>query len=305
MALRRPLCALPSPAAGAANTRNGRESIVLAGSPFFEPSIRPTIAVQRGRPVFLKSHDADLFVSSYGSGPRTIVAHGGWVGSGELWQQPFEALSRSWRTVTYDHRGTGASANRAETITFELLVNDLFRVLDALEIKSCVLAAESSGAFVVLEAALRQPERFSGLVLVDGRYQGGKSPGAARFVEGCKANFEATMEMFVNACTPEEDCTAERRWGKQIVMRSDSASAVQLMECLEPVQLEHRIGQIKIPTLLIHGSRDVITPVANSQNLARLLPTSELVIIEGAGHVPTVTRPREVVSAIEAFFAVQ
>ena len=255
--------------------------------------------------MFLKSHDADLFVTSFGHGPRTIVAHGGWVGSGELWQQPFEELSRSWRTVTYDHRGTGATVNRAEAITFELLVNDLFRVLDALQINSCVLAGESSGAFVVLEAALRQPERFSGLVLVDGRYQGGRSAGASRFIEGCKTNFEATMEMFVNACTPEENSAAERRWGKQIVMRSDGPSAVQLMECLEPVQLENRVSQIQIPTLLIHGSRDVIAPVASSQALAQKLPRCKLVIIEGAGHVPTVTRPTQVVSAIEEFFASQ
>ncbi len=180
-------------------------------------------------------------------------------------------------------------------------MNDLFRVLDALKVTSCVLAGESSGAFVVLEAALRQPERFNGLVLVDGRYQGGKSPGASRFIEGCKTNFAATMEAFVNACTPEEDCAAERRWGKQIVMRSDGPSAVQLMECLEPVQLEHRINQIQLPTLLIHGSRDVITPVASSQNLAQMLPESKLVIIEG---VPTVTRPSEVARAIEEYFAI-
>jgi len=183
------------------------------------------------------------------------------------------------------------------------LVDDLFRVLDALQIDTCVLAGESSGAFVVLEAALRKPERFSGLVLVDGRYQGGKSVGATRFIEGCKANFEATMEKFVNACVPEEDCEAERRWGKQVVMRSDGPSAVQLMECLEPVELEHRLTQIQLPTLLIHGSRDIITPIASSQNLAQKLPNSKLVTIEGAGHVPTITRPTEVVRAIEAFFA--
>ena len=252
--------------------------------------------------MFLKADDSDLFISSFGSGPKTIVAHGGWVGSGELWHAPFELLSRSWRTVTFDHRGTGASINRAPTITFELLVNDLFRVLDALKITSCVLAAESAGAMVVLEAALRQPERFEGLVIVDGRYQGGKSPGATRFIEGCKANFEATMDAFVNACTPDADCDAERRWGKKIVMRSDAQSAVQLMECLEPIQLEDRLNQIKLPTLLIHGSKDVVCPPASSEHLAQIIPTSKLVMIEGAGHVPTVTRPSEVATAIDQYF---
>ena len=50
--------------------------------------------------MFLKTSDAELLVTSYGDSPRTIIAHGGWVGSGELWAAPFERLSRSWRTVT-------------------------------------------------------------------------------------------------------------------------------------------------------------------------------------------------------------
>ncbi|MDB5824155.1 MAG: Arylesterase [Herminiimonas sp.] len=80
-----------------------------------------------------------------------------------------------------------------------MLVQDLFRVLDALGVDQCVLAGESSGACFVLEAALRQPTRFTGLVTVDGRYYGGTSVGAARFIEGCKTDFPSTMEMFVNA----------------------------------------------------------------------------------------------------------
>ncbi len=252
--------------------------------------------------MFLKSPEVDLLVSSFGSGERTLVAHGGWVGSGELWHAPFELLSANWRCVTYDHRGTGASVVREQPITFEHLVQDLFRVLDALKIDQCVLAGESAGAFVVLEAALRQPERFTGLVIVDGRYEGGKSAGATRFIEGCKKDFSATMKMFVNACVPEEDAEAEKRWGEQIVMRSNTQAAVQLMECLEPVQLQDRLPSIKQPTLILHGSRDVITPVASSERLAQLLPNAKLHIIEGAGHVPTVTRPAQVAQAIDDFF---
>ena len=49
--------------------------------------------------MFLKTKDADFFVTSFGKGHRTFAAHGGWVGSGELWFPPFERLSRNWRTV--------------------------------------------------------------------------------------------------------------------------------------------------------------------------------------------------------------
>ena len=51
-----------------------------------------------------------------------------------------------------------------------------------------------------------------------------------------------------------------------------------------------------------HGSRDAIVPLASAQRLAARIEGSRLVVAEGAGHVPTVTRPRWVAEQIEAFF---
>lgn len=253
--------------------------------------------------MFIKSSDADLLVTAFGPGPRVIVAHGGWVGSGELWYAPFETLSRSWRTVSYDHRGTGGTRHTAPRITFDLLVDDLFRVLDALKIDSCVLAAESMGAMVALAAALRSPERFSGLVIVDGRYSGGRTPAQDRLIAGCQADFAATMMAFVAACIPELNCDAERAWARRIVMRSDADAAVQMLECAAGVELTSRLASIIQPTLVLQGSRDVIVPMAAAEHLAASLPNAKLVIADGAGHVPTITRPQWVAEQIAAFFA--
>ena len=57
--------------------------------------------------VFLPINGHRINVVAFGPGPRTFLGVGGWAGSWELWQQPFEALSRTWRTVSYDHRGCG------------------------------------------------------------------------------------------------------------------------------------------------------------------------------------------------------
>lgn len=251
--------------------------------------------------MFLKLEDADLFVTDFGDGPRTLVAHGGWVGSGELWNLAFGPLSKRWRTVTYDHRGTGATRHQTPTITFERLVQDLFEVLDALEIRECVLAGESAGTMVVLEAALRQPERFSGLVLVDGRCSSRISVGGRAFLDGCAKDFPATMKTFVDACINEDDCESERRWTLQFVMRSSGPEAIQLMECLQDLDLEPRLASIRQPTLLIHGQRDQVTPLTNSTLMADAIPDSRLVVIDGAGHVPMVTRPQVVADAIDEF----
>lgn len=252
--------------------------------------------------MFLKTHDAEILVSSYGNAKRTLVAHGGWVGSGELWAAPFEQLSRTWRAVTYDHRGTGATRHTAPKITLALLVNDLFRVLDALEIDTCVLAAESMGAMVALEAALLHPERFTGLVIVGGRYAGAPTPARDRLLAGCKVNFPATMDAFVNACTPEDDCDAERAWGKLIVNRSNGPDAVQMMECVEHADLTSRLTAITLPTLILHGRKDVIVSLNSSETMASLIPNSKLVIANDAGHVPTITRPNWVAQQIDEFF---
>ena len=253
--------------------------------------------------MFLKTSDADIFLTDFGQvGAKTLVAHGGWVGSGELWLQPFEQLSRRWRCITYDHRGTGATRHRGGPITAQMLVDDLFRVLDALQVERCILAGESMGGLTVLQAVLRAPERFSGLVLVGARYQGTLSEGARKLVAGCKADFPATMNAFVNACTPEEDCTAEREWALRIVMRSNPQDAAQMLECMADVDLGPRLGEIALPTLLIHGRRDVIRPMSDSEFMQRTIATSRLVPFENAGHVPTITRPTAVAAEIEAFF---
>jgi pimeloyl-ACP methyl ester carboxylesterase len=153
-----------------------------------------------------------------------------------------------------------------------------------------------------LEAVLRHPERFSGLVIVDGRYTGGQTPQRDKLIAGCKADFSATMDAFVDACVQETDCEAEKAWGKQIVKRSNASAAIQMLECVENVELESRLKLITMPTLILHGSRDVITPLASSENLHALIPNSKLVVAEGAGHVPTVTRPVWVAEQINQFF---
>ena len=78
--------------------------------------------------MFLMQADAQLYTVSFGRGPRTILALGGWVGSWELWIAPFTTLSQSWRTVAFDHRGCGATIAALESITMPTMVADVLAV---------------------------------------------------------------------------------------------------------------------------------------------------------------------------------
>lgn len=252
--------------------------------------------------MFVKTADAELFTVSFGAGPRTLLALGGWVGSWEVWAETLGPLSASWRVVAYDHRGTGATVAPVESITFAALVDDVFAVMEACGVERCVLAAESAGAAVAVAAALRHPERFDGLVLVDGLLYRDKDSGADPFVHALKANYPATLAQFVSMCVPEPESDAIRRWGLQIVSRASQDAAVRLMACMDGVDVRPDARRIAQPTLIVHGSADALVPLSAAEWLAGQLASGRLVVIPGAGHVPTVTRPRVVAQAIDEFF---
>jgi pimeloyl-ACP methyl ester carboxylesterase len=105
-------------------------------------------------------------VMAFGPGDPVLIAHGGFTGNYELWLPPIDLLSRRWRCVTFDHRGAGE--NLEGPISRDELIADLFALMDDLGMERAVVAAESMGVGIVLAAALEKPERFRGLVLVDG-----------------------------------------------------------------------------------------------------------------------------------------
>jgi 3-oxoadipate enol-lactonase len=254
--------------------------------------------------MFLSHNSAELYTVEFGSGPRTILAHGGWIGSWELWAGPFQSLSRTWHTVAYDHRGTGATSASVDSITLENMVGDLFAVMDGMAIETCVLAAESAGGMVAVTAVLEQPQRFEGLVLVDTLLHNEDDGSDAAFVQGLKTNFNQTIAAFADACVPEMEpnSAAIRRWGKKILGRATPDSAVKLLQCTYVIDLRPKLAEIQVPTLILHGDQDVIVPLSDSEYAAAQIPNNHFYILNGAGHVPTITCPGEVAQLINRTF---
>lgn len=251
--------------------------------------------------MFIVVNNIRLNTVSFGKGRRTFFTHGGWVANWEVWQQPFELMSESWRCISYDHRGSGESPVPPEAITPEALVDDLFAVMDALGVERCVLGGESAGGFIALMAALRQPDRFEGLVLV-GATSSITAEGVKPLVDGSRADYSATVKNFIDACVPEPDSEHIRRWGRDILLRAEPEAAARMLESAYEREFKLSLTDITMPTLVIHGSNDRINPVEAGKHIANSIPDAELLILEGVGHVPTMTRPDEVVAAIERRF---
>jgi len=255
--------------------------------------------------MFIPHNNAQLYTVEFGNGPRAFVAQGGWTGSWELWTEPFTQLSKTWRAVAYDHRGTGATIAPIESISIKNMVADLFAVLDNLNIETCVLGAESAGGIVAVNAVLQQPDRFEGLVLVDALLHNEANGSDTNFINELKANYKETIGGFVDACVPESEPNSIeiRSWGRKILARATSESAVRLLECTHGIDLRPKLSQIQHRTLILHGDADALVPLSDSEYMATQIPNSHLHIFKGAGHVPTVTRPVEVAQVINQYFS--
>lgn len=253
--------------------------------------------------MFITVGDAKIFATSFGSPEApAILGIGGWIGSWELWAEPFSSLSSNWFTIAFDHRGSGATVAPVASITFDRLVADVFAVLDFYKVQSCLLAAESGGAAIALGAALKAPERISGLVIVDGFCLPNNAEGDDRFLQGLESNYAQTLDWFVEACVPEDGCEHIKRWGRQIIDRASPEAAIALYRMMDTLDVTPDLNRIIQETLIVHGQKDAIVPVEDAKRLAKMLPDAKLVLLKGAGHVPTLTYPNEIVREIRSFF---
>ena len=253
--------------------------------------------------MFIPVKDASIFATAFGPvDAPVIVGLGGWIGNWELWQEPFSRMSAAWRAIAFDHRGCGLTLAPLESIQYSTLVEDVCAVLDAYQVQQCILAAESAGARIALGAALRFPDRITGLVIVDGSYAYSRVEPNDPFLAALRTSYPQTIHNFVEACVPEPDSEQIKMWGRKLLLRAEPQAAEALYGLSGAVDLREQLPEIQQPTLILHGEADVIVPIASSEKLAAALPDAKLVRLPGIGHVPTMTCPERVVEEINAFF---
>jgi pimeloyl-ACP methyl ester carboxylesterase len=198
------------------------------------------------------------------------------------WRRNIPTLARELSVIAYDLRGNGLSDEPPGPCTMTTFVEDTVSLLDELEVEKAHVYGQSFGGMIAQEMAITRPERVTTLVL------GCTHPGSAHalLVEGSKVPKGEPWRALYAPGFPEahpEHVADDLRSGAS--QPRHPAGARRQWEAMQGWSAFDRLGLIQAPTLVIHGSEDLVVAPGNAEILASHVEGAELHILEGAGHV--------------------
>ncbi len=235
-----------------------------------------------------------LYHEVHGNGPNLVFVSG--LGGGTWsWYGQIPFFSRHYRTIVFDNRGAGRSFMPPGPYTMQDFALDTLALLDHLKVHRCFMVGLSMGGMIAQETALLDSDRFEALVL-GCTHAGGPhrvSPSSevlARFMDNKGLSQEEIVTknlpffFSANAFTHHREVIEEyRRVQTKAPFQSEEAFLGQLA-AIQNFDASNRLTQLRVPTLVVTGTEDLLVPAANAHVLAELLPNALLVELEGAGH---------------------
>jgi pimeloyl-ACP methyl ester carboxylesterase len=252
---------------------------------------------------------ARLAYEDSGTGEAVVLIHGMGLDR-RMWDDQVPALEPGYRVVRYDMRGFGES-DFVGTGPYTHAA-DLKALLDFLAVERAVVAGLSLGGTMALHFALAFPEMVRGLVLVDAVVGGWEWTAEEEdemrraWVAGRERGVEAAREEWLAhplfAPANENPAVAPRLRAMVTDYSGYHWTHVDPHEWPEPPALA-RLGEIRCPTLVIVGARDLPGFLATAGALSERIAGASKVIIPGAGHMANMEAPQEVNGAMLAFLA--
>ncbi|MCZ6703619.1 MAG: alpha/beta hydrolase [Ignavibacteria bacterium] len=236
----------------------------------------------------------DLSVFTVGEKKNTpfVLVHG-FPFNHSMWDEQIKELSKQYYCVTYDIRGLGESSAGDGQFTMESFVDDLEIIVNELELKKSILCGLSMGGYISLRAVERMEVKFSTLILCDTKSDPDNSEGKLKRAIGIKMINEEGVEKFVRQfvpnCFSENFMATHKEEYKSVINKSQLNSSTGVKGCLLAMagrtDTTPFLQKISIPTLVICGEKDKLTPPAVMKSMANNINNSEFIIVRGAGHM--------------------
>lgn len=225
-----------------------------------------------------------------------------------LWRPQVDRAPSGWRFLTPDLPGFGGST-RPPARSMDDMARAVLAAMDAEEVRRAVIGGMSMGGYVTLALYRLAPERFTGMILAD-----------TRATADSEQQREARHRMIVSARLAGPSAVADEMLPKLLGAtshRDRPQLAVRVREMIERNSAEAIAGAVEammgrpdsrpmlagisVPTLVLCGTEDVLTPPQDSEALHASIPGSRLAMLEQAGHLSNIEAPDRFSFALNAF----
>jgi len=248
---------------------------------------------------------ASLYWESTGTGPPLVLVHAG-IADHTMWDDDVPTLAARHRVVTYDCRGYGRSASTDVAFSNRA---DITALLDHLGLDRAAVLGCSRGGQIALDFALEQPARVSALVLVAAGLGGFDHDPTPEEL----ALFDSEEPMWLAKDWAGVSDLDVRLWVDGVGQPADRVPAAIRANYEaeypggQPIVLDPpaagRLGEVKVPTLIVHGDLDVSAIDAAAEALERGVVWARRVTLPGVAHMVNLERPVEFRGLVLDFLA--
>ena len=243
-----------------------------------------------------------------GTGPAVLLLHAFPLGL-FMWDEQARALRGHRLVVRFDARGFGGTPSDDSLLTMERIADDAAALLDHLGISKAVVAGCSMGGYAAFAFVRRHADRLKGLVLQDTRAgadneegRKGRAALAERVRrEGAVAAADAFLPKLLGETTNEERPELRAALRERILATPAAGIANALLGLGARADSEATLREIRVPTLVLCGAEDTITPVAEAEKLRQGIAGSRLEVIPRAGHLANLEQPAACNEVLNAF----
>ncbi len=266
-----------------------------------------------------------LFYSTEGAGEPMIFCYG-LVCSSLHWTYQIDYFAQKGRAIWFDYRGHQSSEVPRDfgTLTLENMARDLHAIIETLGLKKANLLGHSMGVNVVLEYYRQHPDRVKSLVLANGTpkrpletiFKGNftqagfalfrklydRAPNVVRKIwKTQKGSAFARMMITFGGFNPHLTAASDIGLYVDQVADMDPGILLHLIENYDAVDMTPWLHTIDVPTLIIAGREDKITPLSQQELMHQLIPGSQFEVINHGSHCPQMDLPELINAKIEKF----
>ncbi len=237
----------------------------------------------------------DLHITDYEGNENALILLHAFPLSSKMWKPQIDFFKNQFRVITYDVRGLGKSKSENNQMTMEIFADDLLSIIESLKLNKVFVCGVSMGGYIILRSYIKNPKVFKAIILADTRAERDDNKGLINRSNIITNIKNGKRDEFISEFLPKlvnkknyENSEIKMLLEEMIKENTDEGICGALLALATRIDSTEYLNTFNVPTLIIVGEYDTLTPLDCSERMFRLIPNSELKIIPNSGHLSNI-----------------